>query len=225
MILVTGGAKKLGAAIVRALAREGEHCLIHYRTSQSEAEALAQETGSEIIQGDFSSLAGVEQFCKIFFSRFSSVRGIVHNVGNYEIAAPSALHVQQWEALFQTNLLAPVAITNALLPTMVRGAIVMIGATALCPQRADSYSTAYTASKLALWEYMRSLALEVAPRQINVNMVSPGYVVNSIDQSSKIPMGRAVSHAEVARSVAFFMNPQNVYITGQNLEIAGGTRL
>lgn len=220
--LVTGGAKGLGAEICRKLIKEGHKVVVHYRTSQKEAAELAASSGCELIQGDFSTGEGVAQFIHDYCTRFANTRYLVNNVGNYLIKPSSETTVEELSMLFQTNLFAPFALTQALLPSLK--SIVNIGAAGL-NSRADAYSTAYTMTKSGLLQWTRSLAKELAPSLISVNMVSPGYIEESIDLPEHFPMSRPVTRAEVAGVVAFLLDEQNRYITGQNIEIAGGVRL
>src|SRR4029077_6351789 len=132
--------------------------------------------------------------------------------------------------LFQTNVHAPLQICQALLPsiTELSGSIVNIGRAGIHIGRADSETGVYMATKAALWSLTRSLARECAPMQVTVNMVSPGQLNNSGSLQkdvSTLPMKRAGLPEEVARVIAFLFEPDNHYITGQNIEVAGGLGL
>jgi NAD(P)-dependent dehydrogenase (short-subunit alcohol dehydrogenase family) len=234
--LVTGGAKGLGAEICKTLAMRGHNILIHYRSSYEEAISIkdvccAYGVKADIIQGDFSSLEQVNAFIMTLQERFpDSVANLVNNVGNYCISHPLETADEEWLALFQTNLHAPVALMRALMPILVllKGSIVNIGVAGINHVPSDVYSTAYTASKLALWMTSKALAKEFAPKGVRVNMVSPGVLENAVDAGSAIksvPMGRLGLLKEVARVVAFLLDDDNSYITGQNIEVGGGVRL
>lgn len=226
-ILVTGGAKGLGARICCTLARSGHDIVVHYRSSEKEAEEIVASCKREgvkaaLIQADFSK--PLEPFISSYLSRFPETKGIVHNVGNYHLATPSQTEESLWRKLFETNFFAPVSLTTALLPILKRtkGAIVMIGTSGL--EGALIKSTAYGTSKSALLFYMRSLAKELAPYDVRVNMVSPGFMENSVDleNAPPLPMGRPSSLKEVADVVAFLFSIENGTITGQNIEVSGG---
>ena len=228
--LVTGGARNTGAAICRALAEQGHHVVIHYKTSQKEAEALAQELDAELIQGSFDSSHETRDFVERYLARFPQTQALVNNVGNYLVSPPSRTAITDWEALFQSNLFAPIAITQALLPSLkeTQGRIINLGVAGLQRQFAETYSTAYTASKDALWRYTCSLASEMAPHRVTVNMVSPGILKCSVDQpinQNELPMKRLGTEEELAALINYLMSPAADYITGQNIEVAGGLRL
>jgi NAD(P)-dependent dehydrogenase (short-subunit alcohol dehydrogenase family) len=233
--LVTGGAKGLGAEICKTLAMKGHNILIHYRSSYEEALSIKDAccgygVKSDIIQGDFSSMEQVNAFIIALQERFpDSIANLVNNVGNYCISSPLETTDQEWLALFQTNLHAPVALMRALMPILVvlKGSIVNIGVAGINQVPSDIYSTAYTASKLALWMTSKALAKEFASQGVRVNMVSPGVLENAVDRERAIkfvPMGRFGSLAEVAHVVAFLLDRENGYITGQNIEVGGGVR-
>lgn len=230
-ILVTGGAKGLGAEICRQLAARGHEIVVHFRHSEEEADsvvAACENLGvlAEKIHGDFSTSGSLEAFIDCYLDRFPHTKGIVNNVGNYLIAPPSQTEGKEWRSLFQTNLFTPVFLTQALLSQLKKekGTIINIGTTGLSNIRALMNATAYAATKSALLFYTRSLAKELAPHQVTVNMVSPGFLETSIDlnQAPDLPMARPATLKEAADVVAFFFEPQHHYITGQNIEVAGG---
>lgn len=228
--LITGGAKNLGAEICRTLASQGHAILVHYNKSRDEALAVAENcrsfgVPSEIIQGDFSNLEGVEAFVGRL-SKFKPVVTLVNNVGNYLIRSALKTETNEWVDIFQTNLHAPYILIRALKEQIIKcqGSIINIGVTGLDGVRADTYSTAYTLTKAGLLWLTKSLAKELAPLQVRVNMVSPGLLEESID-TIPVPMGRPGKFREVARVIAFLLEKESSYITGQNIEVAGGLRL
>lgn len=234
-VLVTGGAKNLGANLCRALAENGYHLLLHYNTSQGLAESVAGECKKfgicvELLQGDFSSVSSVHAFIEQNKEKFSNVFALVNNVGNYQVLSASKTSSECLRDLYQTNLHAPFALIQALLPSLCdrRGTIINIGCAGVETVRADTYSTAYTMTKQSLWLLTKSLALELAPLGVRVNMLSPGHLTHSVDlpeDLSDIPMGRAGTGKELAKLLLFLLDESNAYITGQNVDIAGGVRL
>lgn len=229
--LITGGAKGLGASLCLSLAEQGRAIAVHYHTSQIEAEHVVTEcrkkgVHSEAIQGDFSSTDTTNDFIKRYLDRFSETDLLVNNIGNYYIASATSTPIKEWERLFQLNLHTPFALTTAFAPSLVRnrGNIINIGVSGLLRLQANTYTTAYTLTKQALYSLTLSLAKEWASHGIRVNMVSPGELDYSIDHH-KIPMDRPGTCLEVCRVVNFLLDPQSGYITGQNIEVAGGLGL
>ena len=233
--LVTGGAKRLGAEICRTLAALNYDLVIHYNTSNKEAVSLRQEcqqqgVRAEIIQGDFSTEESTTRFCNEYLERFTLTRNLVNNVGNFLIKPALETSVLEWNAMFQNNLHVPFMLTKALAPKIksLHGCIINVGVAGLETIRADTYSTAYSSAKLGLWMLTKSLAKELGPDLVRVNMVSPGYLETAVDlpsDVSKLPMGRPGKLTEVADLIAFLLEPTGAYITGQNIEVAGAIRL
>lgn len=233
--LVTGGARRLGASICHELAQAGHQLAIHYRQSHDEAEALAVTlrafgVKAKTIRGDFSTQESIHDFLKRYQQQFDKTLFVVNNVGNYLMEPSSETSPAQWHALFETNFFAPVMLTNALLPSLKKekGAVVNIGVAGIGKLKVDINAAAYTMSKINLLAYTKSLAKEVAKDKVRVNMVSPGYIDNAVDlpeDLSVLPMGRAAKPDEVARVVRFLLEPASAYITGQNIEVAGGVGL
>lgn len=231
--LITGGAKKLGEALSLKLARSQQNVVIHYKNSKKEALSLAnscKELGveAETIYGDFSTIDGVTAFIASYQKKISSTKHLINNVGNYLIKKPQDTSISEMQQLFETNLYAPFLIMNALLPSIVKegGSVVNIGAVGLDGKRAESYSTAYSLTKSSLLMLTRSFAKEYASKNVAINMVSPGILEGSLDGADyveNLPMKRVGTYKEVADAVFFLL--KSPYITGQNLEVAGGVRL
>lgn len=230
--LIAGGAKKLGAKICIGLASSGYDVVIQYRKSKKEAEEVARQcqklgVQAEIIQGDFSTLETTQVFIKDYQMRFSSTYGFVYNVGNYEPSSFQNTQIEHWMDLFQTNLHAPFILTQSLFASLVqnRGRIVFMGVSGLKQVRKQSLAPAYMATKTALFSFMQSLAYELAPKGVTVNMVSPGHLKETIDPPASFPMRRLGEWSEVERVITFLMQNESCYITGQNIEVAGGVGL
>jgi len=230
--LVTGGALRLGAALCRRLARAGKNLVIHYHTSEQEALRLAEEcttlgVHAQAISGDFSSLKNCEAFAAHYLARFPDTECLVHNVGPFYLDSPATASPQKLAQLFEINTLIPLLLTQKLLPSLKNhhGHILYIGMAGTDQTRAHTHAFSYDLTKHALAQLMKSLAKELASDGVCVNMVSPGYLEESIDlpQKTPIPLGRTGHFAEVADAVAFLLSSR--YITGQNVEVAGGVRL
>lgn len=233
--LVTGGAKRLGAEISRTLASKGHNIVVHYSQSEKEATKIVQECLSygvkaQTIQGDFSTSEGTAEFAQRYLAQFPDTANLVNNVGNYLVKSALNATVEEYGSLFQTNLFAPIILIQVLVTALKqhKGCIVNLGVAGLNSDRADVYSAPYTMTKKCLLQLTQSLALELAADGVRVNMVSPGYIDNAVDlpkDPSKLPMKRAATEHEVARVVAFLLEKESEYITGQNIEVAGGVRL
>jgi NAD(P)-dependent dehydrogenase (short-subunit alcohol dehydrogenase family) len=233
--LVTGGAKRLGAELARTLAEQGYSIAVHYNRSPDDAEKVAQEcrkrgVQAQIIQGDFQSVESTEDFLQRYLQQFPITHHLINNVGNFLIKSPLETSIEEWLSIFQNNLHVPFMLSKALAPSLkkIKGAIVNIGMAGVNGGRADTYCTAYHCAKTSLNSLTKSLAKELASDGVRVNMISPGYLENAVDLPSnwtKLPMQRPAALSEVACAVAYLLGTEGRYITGQNIEIAGGVRL
>lgn len=236
-VLVTGGAKGVGAAIVRALATAGHDVDFTYRSSGEQALALAAEIeaahpGRSIRARalDLSDKAALDAFCEE--AEGESWFGLVHNAGQpYDTLA--AMMVQdKAEAAMQVNFWAFTRLAKSLMRGMVRaraGRIVAIGSVAAL--RGNPGNAAYAASKGALISYAKTLAVETAKRGVTVNVIAPGFVDTDMmapyaayrdKMEGQIPAGRFAKPQEVAGIAAFLMSEPAAYVTGTVLPIDGG---
>jgi NAD(P)-dependent dehydrogenase (short-subunit alcohol dehydrogenase family) len=233
--LVTGGAQRLGAEICRTLAKQGYDVVIHYNHSHREAIHLVKEcrklgVKAECLQGDFSERSSTEHFVQGYLKQFPDTVNLINNVGNYIMKSGLNTDLSEWYDLIQTNLNAPYELIRGLIPSIKknRGSILNLGVAGMEGLRADVHATVYTLTKTALWMLTRSLAKELAPDLVRVNMVSPGYLEISVDlpkDLSTIPMKRTGTTQEVAKVIVELLGPNSTYITGQNIEVAGGIGL
>lgn len=233
--LVTGGAKRLGAEICRKLASRGYDIVVHYNAGSMAAQEVAdfclkQGVKAETIRGNFSTQESTLQFAGEYLAKFPDTKNLINNVGNYLIGSPLQTPLAQWYDLFQTNLHTPIILIRDLIPSIMqnKGAIINIGTVGVNGVAADTYSTAYRCTKLSLWMLTKSLAKELASSSVKVNMISPGYLENAVDlpkDPADLPMGRPARLSEVADIVEFLLSPHGEYITGQNIEVAGGVKL
>lgn len=231
---ITGSAQGLGRAIALTLAERGASLVLHYHTQRSLAEEVAQlclTAGAakvECLEGDFSSFHTIQSFLERYLATFSDTQYLVNNVGNYLRKTALETTDQESKELFQNNFHAPCQIIRALSESIKQhqGAIVNIGYAGIAQQVLNRHAVAYNAAKTALWTVTKSLAEELAPHGVRVNMVSPGYLENSrLPSIQKLPMGRPGTLEETARVVAFLLDPAQNYVTGQNIDVAGGVRL
>ena len=229
--LVTGSCVRTGRAIALRLAREGWHVCVHGKPSSlEEAEQTAHRCreaggGASIHLYDISCREGCAELAASL--DLPSLNLIVHNVGIYATGPLLETPPETWDLLLRTNLDAPLHLTRLLVDRMPAGSsIVALGYVGLSKLPATTHTGAYSISKTALLLLMRCLALELGPRGIRVNMVSPGQLENSVDLPPDIqriaPLGRAGRVEEIAEAVAWLASDKASYITGQDIEVAGG---
>ena len=236
-VLVTGGGRGVGAAIVRALVESGHDVDFTYRSSGEAAAALADELmtahpGRRVAAHavDLADKGAIETFCgsvqdETFF-------GFVHNAGQPYDALAAMMAQDKAEAAMQVNFWSLTRIAKTVLRGMIRaraGRIVAIGSVAAL--RGNPGNAAYAASKGALISYCRTLAVETAKRGVTVNTVAPGFIDTEMmapyaayraDMEKQIPAGRFAKPEEIAGLVAFLMSEPAAYVTGAVLPIDGG---
>lgn len=236
-ILVTGGAKGVGAAIVRALAAAGHDVDFTYRSSAEQAQKLAEDVDganpSSTIRAlplDLSDKDALDAFCDK--AEDEGYFGLVHNAGQPYDSLAAMMVQDKAEAAMQVNFWAFTRLAKSLMRGMVRaraGRIVAIGSVAAL--RGNPGNAAYAASKGALISYAKTLAVETGKRGVTVNVIAPGFVDTDMmapyaayreKMEGQIPAGRFAKPEEVAGLAAFLMSPPAAYITGTVLPIDGG---
>ncbi|MBW6522217.1 SDR family oxidoreductase [Sphingomonas sp. RHCKR47] len=225
-VLVTGGAKRLGAAIARAIAAAGHEVVIHYGTSRAAAEALAMEVGGATVSGD---LADTEALPALFARAAAAgpIDGLVNSASQFDYDAPDAIDAALAARLHAVNCVAPAVLAAALAAQGREGAVVNLLDQKLANPNPDFFS--YTLSKYALEGATTMLAQAFAPR-VRVNAVSPGLTLPSGDQSAaefdRVAcanlLERPVGAAAVAAAVVYLLEAESV--TGQNLFVDCGQR-
>ncbi len=232
--LITGGSKGLGQQTAELLAQKGHSIVIHYRSNEKQAQKVVEICRSygakaEMIHGNFQTIEDINQFVETYLTRYPDTKHLINNVGSYFLGSTLNTPLDRWNEIFLTNLHLPYILCMQLTKSIriLHGTIMMIGVAGLQSARADTYASAYTIAKTALWQMTKSLAKELLG-EVRVNMISPGYLENAVDlpcDRTKLPLKRPTSLKEAAELLAFLMDERQSSITGQNIDIAGGVRL
>ncbi|MGK2941128.1 MAG: SDR family oxidoreductase [Immundisolibacter sp.] len=235
--LVTGAAKRTGRGLALALARAGADVVVHYRRSQPEAESAVAEITSLgrrawALSADLATPGEAERLIDAALRAAGRLDILVNNVGNYPLGEPLDQTPDEFRATLETNLTAPYALIRAAVPALAAsgmGHVINLGYAGVEHLVANPRAMAYQISKAGLLVLTRSLAQALGPRNIRVNMVSPGHLDNSVDLpeaiESHVPLGRPAQVQDIASAVLFLLSSGGAYITGANIEVAGGYRL
>jgi 3-oxoacyl-[acyl-carrier protein] reductase len=232
--LITGSAKGIGKAILLALAKHGYDVAIHYRSSQAEAQAVAEEASSygvktTILQADITKPTEAQTLIQKAHETFGRLDVLVNNVGNYHKGPLDELSIDDWHEMFNSNLNAVFYTCQAAVPLMQQkdsGRIINIGFAGIENLIARPRSVAYVIAKTGVLLYSKALAKSEAANNITVNVISPGVIENSISQPIEdIPMKRTGTFDELTSAVMYFLSPEARYVTGTNLQVAGGWNL
>ncbi len=236
-VIVTGGAKGIGAAIVRKLAEQGYGVIMNYKKSREQAEKLEKELAEKgysvyAVQADVSQYDEARRIVAICESRYGSVDVLVNNAGVSYVGLLEQTDCEKWNYVMDNNARSCYnmcrAASNALRDS--KGKIINISS--MWGVSGASGESAYAASKAAVIGITKSLAKELSLSGINVNCVAPGFILTDMNSQlsaeavaeivEKTPLGRAGLPEDIAETVAFFASDSASFITGQTLTVDGG---
>jgi pteridine reductase len=237
VVLVTGGAKRVGAAICRRLHAAGAQLAVHYRSSEQEALALQKELNklrpksTAVFHADLLRQNALPQLVKKVVEKFGQLDALVNNASSFYATPLADIDEKQWHDLLGTNLRAPLFLAQAAAAELRRqhGAIVNI--VDIHAERPMHGHLLYSVAKAGLVALTKGLAQEMAP-QVRVNAVAPGVIIwpeNEawMDQEQR---RKIVAHTllkregepdDIARTVKFLLN-DSPYVTGQVISVDGG---
>jgi 3-oxoacyl-[acyl-carrier protein] reductase len=240
--VITGASRGIGKATALLFAQAGCELLINFHSNEKAARGVAAESEkfgvrAKAFQADVSQRKQVDEMIKYVSKEFGKIDILVNNAGIWKYAAIETMAEKQLRETIGINLLGVFNATTAVVPHMIRqksGNIIHISSTA--GQRGESFHSHYAASKGAIISLTKSLAVELAPHNIRVNCVAPGWVDTDMSHASlvgkeketilqTIPLRRAASAGEIAGSILFLASDFSTYITGEILNVNGGAVL
>jgi pteridine reductase len=236
VVLITGGAKRVGAAICRRLHASGADLMLHYRESAGEARLLQAELNHQrkdsvaLIQADLLDLGKLQSLIDQTVQRFGKLDALINNASSFFQTPVGEITAESWENLIGTNLRAPLFVAQAAAPALrkTQGAIVNI--TDIHAERPLKNYVVYSVAKAGLVGLTRSLARELAP-EVRVNAVAPGPILWPDDESfDELSRQRIISHTplkregtpdDIAKAVHFLLF-EATYVTGETINVDGG---
>jgi len=236
--IITGGTRGIGRSIVLALCREGADCVFTYTKNPATAESLAKEVqcmGRRAVpfQLDVRDFEGTKAFIEEVKKKFGRIDMLVNNAGITRDKSLMMMDKEDWSEVIDTDLTGIFNTTRACIITFLKqksGNVVNISSVSGIHPLPGQVN--YAAAKAGVIGFTKALAKEVAPYNIRVNAVAPGFVDTDMTSALKetyrekamkmIPLGRFGTSDEVAQAVVFLMSETSQYITGQVIQIDGG---
>lgn len=227
--VVTGSAEGLGRAVALALANEGFTVVVHYNTSQKEAQNVLDKVRTKtpksiMVSADLKVEADVKKMFDQIFKKFSRVDLLVNNVGNFVYKKFSRTTNSEFKDLIESNIYSTLFCSRQVLPAARRqkvGHIINIGAVGAERIQPLENSGVYFLAKTGVYILTKLMAHEEAKYGIRINMISPGSMATDIFKASDFPMGRSTRYEDVVSALLFLISDKAKYINGANIEVAG----
>ena len=236
--LITGGSKRIGAVTARTLHQAGYRVIIHYRSSQREANNLADELNSlridsaSVIQGDLDDETVYEQLIDSAYQCWNRLDLLINNASSFYPTPIGSITLDDWNKLINSNMKAPLFLAQAATPYLRQTQGNIINMIDVHGQRPMKDHPVYCAAKAGLQMLTMSLAKDLGP-DIRVNGVAPGAILwpeNDMPDDTKqlilerTSLKRPGEPIDIARTILFLANDAN-YITGQVIAVDGGRSL
>ncbi len=239
VVLITGAARRIGAAIARELHAAGWNVVLHAHRSYHGIETLAEELNgvrpesAHCDRADLLDPLHLQALAREAASRWQRLDALVNNASTYYRTPLGEVEPQQIDDLVGTNLRAPLLLSQACVPLMAHGGSILNLIDVHARRPVPGYA-AYTAAKAGLWALTEALALELAPR-VRVNGIAPGHMMwaETVELSdaekqaelARVPLGRLGGAEEIAKAARYLLSDDAGYVTGAILPVDGGLRL
>jgi pteridine reductase len=236
VVLITGGAKRVGAAICRHLHSAGANLMLHYRVSAGEARLLQAELNHQrkdsvaLIQADLLDIAKLPAMVEQTAQSFGRLDALVNNASSFFQTPVGEITAAAWEDLIGTNLRAPLFLSQAAAPALKKSQGAIVNITDIHAERPLKNYVVYSVAKAGLVGLTRSLARELAP-EVRVNAIAPGPILWPDDETfdelsrqriiSHTPLKREGTPEDIAKAVHFLL-AEATYVTGETINVDGG---
>jgi len=236
--LITGAARRIGAACARLLHARGLSIIVHYHHSESEALVLVDElntlraASASAIEADLLVASEVAQLATEARRRFGNIDVLINNASSFYPTPLGLVQEQDWDILLGSNLKAPFFLSQALAPMLRDRGGCIVNLVDIHAERGLPGHVVYSIAKAGLVAMTKCLAKELAPH-VRVNAVAPGAILwpeveisdtQKADVLQKVPLARCGDVNDIAKAVAFLVSDAE-YVTGQVLAVDGGRLL
>ncbi len=236
--LITGAAKRIGAACARLLHNQGCNVLLHYRSSKPEAELLCAELNqkrqdsAKLVQGNLRNMAELDVVAQMALSSWGGVDVLINNASSFYPTPLADASEEQWDDLLSSNLKAPFFLSKALSDGLAGRQGCIVNIVDIHAERGLPNYPVYSIAKAGLVAMTKILAKELAPA-IRVNAVAPGAMLwpeTGLSEQEKkeilerVPLARCGSPDDIAKAVLYLVRDAE-YVTGQILTVDGGRTL
>ena len=237
--LITGGVKRIGAAIARQLHKEGMKLALHYRHSDTAAHALQAELNNQrpesvlLLQADLGNLAKLNSMVWQTIEHYGQLDVLVNNASSFYPTPIGIVSEKEWEDLLDTNLKVPFFLSQAAVPHLAKTQGCIINIVDIHAERPLKKHPVYSTSKAGLVMLTKALALELGPQKIRVNAIAPGAILWPANTHDEVSQQRIISavalkrHGEpqdIAKTLLFLVRDAG-YMTGQIISVDGGRTL
>ena len=238
IVLISGGAQRIGKALVKHFHQIGWKIIFQYRSSKSEAESIKEELNSvraescEIIQCDFDDNVSCKLFYKELESKLEGLTSLINNASTFYPKKLSETSHEDWIKLTSSNLYLPIFLSKFCATELIKNKGNIVNIADIHAEQGLKNYTVYTAAKAGLMNFTKSLAKELAPNVL-VNSVSPGAILWDVNEPSQdkkneilasIPMKRIGNENDIVAIINYLLT-ENTYMTGRNINIDGGKSL
>jgi len=238
--IITGAGRGIGAAIARRFAAEGASVILNSLSDSASktAEEIVASGGKAIaVQGDVSKAADAVKIIDVAISTFGRLDILVNNAGITRDGLLLRMTEEDWDAVLDTNLKSVYLCSRVALRPMLksRGGGRIINLSSVIGLSGNAGQANYAASKAGIIGFTKSLAKELASRQVTVNAIAPGFIVTDMTAGlteeakqallKRIPLGALGAPEDVAAVAAFLASDEAHYITGQTITVDGGMTL
>ena len=235
-VIVTGGSRGIGAAIVKELAKEQYNIVLNYNNSEEAAKQIKEELEDrnikiEIFKADVSKREEVKELVKFTLNKFKNIDVLINNAGIDQIKPFMDITEEEWNNIMQVNLNSVFYCSQEVLENMIhnkKGCIINISS--IWGRIGASCEVHYSSSKAAIDGLTKALAKEMGPSNIRVNSIAPGIIETEMNKDlngedlkeiiNQIPLGRIAKPEDIAKSIKWLIEDE--YVTGQVISVDGG---